>query len=88
MSYTVIIQARSGSTRLPGKILKKVGNKTLLEYGVERIQKAQKIKEIIIATTVNEKDDVIAQIAQANGIIMQQRKIQQKQSFALHQIVH
>ena len=68
MSYTVIIQARSGSTRLPGKILKKVGNKTLLEYGVERIQKAQKIKEIIIATTVNEKDDVIAQIAQANGI--------------------
>ncbi len=43
MSYTVIIQARSGSTRLPGKILKKVGNKTLLEYGVERIQKAQKI---------------------------------------------
>ena len=68
MSYTVIIQARSGSTRLPGKILKKVGNKTLLEYGVVRIQKAQKIKEIIIATTVNEKDDVIAQIAQANGI--------------------
>ena len=45
-----------------------MGNKTLLEYGVERIQKAQKLKEIIIATTVNEKDDVIAQIAQANGI--------------------
>ena len=40
------------------KFLKKVGYKTLLEYGVERIQKAQKIKEIIIATTVNEKDDV------------------------------
>lgn len=68
MSYSVIVQARSGSTRLPGKILKKVNDKTLLEYGIERIQKAKKIKEVIIATTVNEKDDVIAQIAKKNGI--------------------
>ena len=41
MSYSVIVQARSGSTRLPGKILKKVNDKTLLEYGIERIQKAK-----------------------------------------------
>lgn len=48
-----------GSTRLPGKVLKKVLNKTLLEFQIERIKRSQFIDEIVIATTVKESDNEI-----------------------------
>ena len=37
-----IIQARMGSTRLPGKVLKKVNNKTLMEFQLDRVSKSNK----------------------------------------------
>ena len=42
----VIIQARMGSTRLPGKVLKKVGGASLLEYELDRVKQAKKIDKI------------------------------------------
>jgi len=48
MKYSVIIQARRGSTRLPGKILYSVKDKTLLEFGIERIKKAKLVNQIIV----------------------------------------
>lgn len=59
MKVIAIIQARMGSTRLPGKVLMKVMGKALLEYQLERIQRTSLIDEIIVATTENQKDDVI-----------------------------
>ena len=59
MKVVAIIQARMGSTRLPGKVLKNVLNKSLLEYEIERIKRASFIDEIVIATTGNEEDDAI-----------------------------
>lgn len=44
------------STRLPGKILKKVNGRSLLEYQIERLQKVTANDEIIIATTQNKLD--------------------------------
>ena len=49
--FTVIIQARIGSTRLKGKILKKIKSKTFLEILISRIKKSKKISNIIVATT-------------------------------------
>jgi spore coat polysaccharide biosynthesis protein SpsF len=57
----VIIQARMGSTRLPGKIMMKVKGKTLLEYQLERVKRSKCIDEVIIATTVKEADDEIVE---------------------------
>lgn len=54
-----IIQARMGSTRLPGKVLKKVKGITLLEYEVKRARLAKKIDKIVVATTINKRDDRI-----------------------------
>lgn len=62
MKKLAIIQARMGSTRLPGKVLKKVLNKTLLEYQLERVKRASLIDEIVIATTLNPEDDAIEQL--------------------------
>lgn len=59
MKKLVIVQARMSSTRLPGKVLKKVLNKPLLEYQIERITKSELIDDIIIATTNNEADKAI-----------------------------
>jgi len=64
MKVAAIIQARMGSTRLPGKVLKKVLNKTLLEYQIERVKRAKTIEEIIIATTTKDSDDPIIQLCQ------------------------
>lgn len=64
----VIVQARMGSTRLPGKVLKKVCGKTLLELQNERIQMVAGIDRIVIATTVAVGDDEIVQVCTQNGI--------------------
>ncbi|KXG76348.1 cytidylyltransferase domain-containing protein [Thermotalea metallivorans] len=63
-----IIQARMGSTRLPGKILKKVKGKTVLEHVVYRVQQAKQIDKIVIATTELEQDHVVAEKAISCGI--------------------
>ncbi|WP_153722651.1 cytidylyltransferase domain-containing protein [Sporosarcina cascadiensis] len=67
MKIVAIIQARMTSTRLPGKVLKKVMDKTLLEYQLERVSRSQLINEIIVATTTNETDDPIVNLCKQLG---------------------
>ncbi|NFA59978.1 glycosyltransferase family protein [Clostridium sporogenes] len=55
----VIVQARMGSTRLQGKVLKKICGKTVLEHDIDRLRRIKNIDKIIIATTTLEKDNVI-----------------------------
>lgn len=62
----VLIQARMGSTRLPGKVLKEVCNKSLLELMVERISIAKNIDNIAIITTEQSEDDVIVEMCKNN----------------------
>ncbi|MDW8849278.1 glycosyltransferase family protein [Flavobacterium sp. MMLR14_040] len=58
---TVLIsQARVGSTRLPGKVLKEIGNQSLLQIHLNRLQKCTKVSKIIVATTVMSIDTVIS----------------------------
>lgn len=68
MKVAAIIQARMGSTRLPGKILKKVLNKTLLEYQIERVKRSKTLNEIIIATTTKESDSPIVELCEKLSI--------------------
>ena len=63
-----IIQARSGSSRLPGKVLLPLGETTALGLMVHRVKKAEKISEIIIATTENTDDDVLCDEARKLGV--------------------
>ncbi len=67
MKIVVIIQARMGSTRLPGKVMIELCGKTVLAHIISRIQTCKLIDEIVIATTTNLIDDVIAQEAKRHG---------------------
>ena len=62
MKILVVVQARTGSSRFPRKILQKVFGKTLLELQIERIQHSLFSNNLIVATTENQDDDVICQI--------------------------
>ena len=55
----LITQARTGSTRLPGKILKKINDESLLEIHLKRLNKCKNISKIIVATTNKPEDKVI-----------------------------
>jgi len=52
-NFTAIVQARMGSSRLPGKVMIEIGGKPCLYHVVNRIRKAQRIHKIIIATPDN-----------------------------------
>lgn len=58
-----IVQARMGSTRLPGKVLKKILGEPMLWHLVNRVKKSRYIDTVIIATTKDKKDDVIEEFA-------------------------
>ncbi|PEK99089.1 cytidylyltransferase domain-containing protein [Bacillus sp. AFS017336] len=68
MKVVAIIQARMGSTRLPGKVLLKVLNKPLLAYQIERVKRAKLIDEIVVATTTNEIDQKIVDFCEFMSI--------------------
>ena len=60
VSNTILVtQARSGSTRLPGKVLKEINGKSLLQIHLERLKKCKSVSEIIVATTTNIEDEII-----------------------------
>ena len=63
-----IIQARMGSTRLPGKVLRTVFNKPILQRVIERLSPSKKIDTIIVATTTNSEDDAIETFCLSQGI--------------------
>jgi len=63
MIIKTIIQARLGSTRFKGKILKEVLGKPLLQHMIERLQHSQYASDIIIATTIEKRDNPIENLS-------------------------
>lgn len=63
MKIVSTIEARMGSTRLPGKTLAPIIGRPMLELLVERLKRVKQIDEIVVATTVKPEDDVIEELA-------------------------
>jgi spore coat polysaccharide biosynthesis protein SpsF len=61
MRVVAIIQARMGSTRLPGKVLMDMGGATVLDRVLNRLGRSRLIRESVVATTTESADDVIAE---------------------------
>ena len=63
-----IVQARMTSSRLPGKVLADIDGRSSLAYMLERVQRARNVGRIVVATTVNDTDDPVAQLAERLGV--------------------
>jgi spore coat polysaccharide biosynthesis protein SpsF len=64
----IVIQARMGSSRLPGKVLADVGGRTLLDLLLDRLALLHEADAVIVATSVGELDDAIAQHCARRGV--------------------
>jgi spore coat polysaccharide biosynthesis protein SpsF len=67
MKTVAIIQARMGSTRLPGKVMKQLCSKTVLAHVILRVQACPLVDEVVIATTKLSSDDVIVEESEKCG---------------------
>lgn len=65
---TAIIQARLGSSRLPGKVMVKINGKPLLYYVINQTSHSKYIKNIIVATTRLSQDKKIVSFCKSNNI--------------------
>jgi spore coat polysaccharide biosynthesis protein SpsF len=64
-----IIQARMGSTRLPGKVLRNVADKPILQHVIDRLAPSQRIDKMVVATTSNVEDDAIEQYCNSQSVV-------------------
>lgn len=69
MKINAIIQARCGSTRFPNKVFADINGKPLIWHVVNRLKYAETINDIVIATTINEKDDSIEKWCLSEGVL-------------------
>lgn len=65
-----VIQARMGSTRLPGKMLMPIAGAPLLWHVIHRLRKSRAITDICVATTAASRDDPLAEAAARMGAIV------------------
>ena len=68
LRIVAVIQARMGSTRLPGKVLEPIAGKPLLWHVVHRLKRSRLIEQIAIATSTNPLDDAIVEFCRENAI--------------------
>lgn len=66
---SIVVQARMTSSRLPGKILKEVLGKPLLEYQIERLRKVKRADQIVIATTDLPSDDPVFALSERLSVL-------------------
>ena len=63
-----IVQARMGSSRLPGKVLRRLGGRTVLDRVVRAARDSGVLDDLVVATTVEETDDAVAAECAAIGV--------------------
>lgn len=68
LKIVAIVQAHMGSHRLPGKVLRPIMGKPMLEHLISRLKLSRDIDNIIVATTNNERDKDIIKLAERCGV--------------------
>lgn len=65
--FVAIIQARQSSSRLPNKVLKNICNKPMIVHLLERVRESKNIDKIVLATSVENSDDLLAKVCLDHG---------------------
>ncbi len=68
MQTVAVIEARMGSSRLPGKVLMDIGGESALEVLCRRLGKAKRLDDIVIATSTHSNDDAIEEFGRTKGV--------------------
>ncbi|MEU7859554.1 glycosyltransferase family protein [Nonomuraea sp. NPDC049141] len=68
MRIVGIIQARMGSTRLPGKVLRELGGRSVLGWVVRAVREAAAIDDLVVATTTEAADDLVVAECRRLGV--------------------
>lgn len=63
-----IIQVRMSSKRFPGKVLHEIAGKPLLKYLLERLEHGERLDEIVVATSVDDSDNPLAEFCRREGV--------------------
>ena len=85
LDTTAIIQARMGSSRLPGKVLMNIEDKPILERIVYSLSRIIDLQDIYIATTTLKEDDPIEEFARNRGVNCYRGEVENVFSrFAIH----
>ena len=63
-----ILQARMSSSRLPGKVLKIIMGRPMLQYQLERLSHVKLMDQLIVATSDQEDDRPVAQLCESLGV--------------------
>ena len=67
MKIVAIVQARMGSSRLPGKVLKTIVNKPMIELLLTRLSQSRELDEIVVATSEHPQNDELQSIVEFLG---------------------
>ena len=67
MTFSVIVQARMGSSRLPGKVLKKINDMPMIEIILKRLSLSRKVDNIILATSEKQQDVFLSKFVKELG---------------------
>ena len=65
---TVIIEARTGSSRLRNKVVAEIEGKPMIFYVIDRVKQIKSVEQIILATTQEKNDKILIEIAKQNSI--------------------
>ena len=68
MKTTIIIQARMGSTRLPGKVMKKIGGTPIINLIIKRLKRAKLVDDIVVATSKKKENQTLINYLKKNKI--------------------
>lgn len=63
-----IVQARTGSTRLPGKVLMPILGRPMIEHQLARVKLASSLDEVVVATTTDPQDGTLLELASRVGV--------------------
>lgn len=67
MKTVAVIQARMGSTRLPGKVMLPLAGEHVLTHGIRRVDVSDRVDETVVATSEGTADDIVARYADRAG---------------------
>jgi spore coat polysaccharide biosynthesis protein SpsF len=64
LRIVAVVQARMGSTRLPGKVLADIEGRPMLERVLARLERARSVDDVVVATSTSSSDDIVAALCE------------------------